>query len=85
MLSEVSASLFFTFSMIVAVAAWIGGAYSIYRCAQTLPEGQRDLPFFSADPRLISEEGLKWRRRIYACMGYFALSLAIVIALRSAH
>ena len=44
-----------------------------------------DAPFFSADPELISEEGLKWRRRIYACMGYFALSLAIVLALRSGH
>jgi hypothetical protein len=79
MLSEVSASLFFTFSMIVAVAAWIGGAYSIYRCAQALPEGQRDLPFFSADPNVVPTEALVWRRRIYACMAYFTLALSIAL------
>jgi len=79
MLSEVSASLFFTFSMIVAVAAWIGGAYSIYRGLQSLPDGQTDVPFFSADPRLINPETKKWRARIYACMAYFTLALSIAL------
>jgi hypothetical protein len=85
MLDEFTRSLFFAIVAAIAVASWIGGAYSIYRGMQALPDGQTDVPFFSADPELISEEGLKWRRRIYACMGYFALSLAIVVALRSGH
>ena len=85
MLSDLSAGMFFFFAATVATGSWIVGAYSIYRGLQSLPDGQTDVPFFSADPRLINPETQKWRRRIYACMGYFALSLAIVIALRSAH
>ena len=85
MSDELTRSFFFAFGSAIAAASWVGGAYSIYRGMQALPDGQTDVPFFSADPELISEEGLKWRRRIYACMGYFALSLAIVLALRSGH
>ena len=83
MLDELTRPLFFVVCATIAAASWVGGAYSIYRGIEALPDGQHDVPFFSADPSLISEEGLKWRRRIYACMGYLALSLAIVLALRS--
>jgi hypothetical protein len=83
MLDELTRPLFFVVCAAIASASWVGGAYSIYRGMQALPDGQSDVPFFSDDPRLISHEGLKWRRRIYACMGYFALSLAIVLILRS--
>ena len=85
MLDELTRPLFFVLCAAVASASWVGGAYSIYRGMQALPDGQSDVPFFSAAPRLISHEGRKWRRRIYACMGYFALSLAIVLVLRSGH
>ena len=82
MLDELTRPLFFVVCAAIASASWVGGAYSIYRGMQALPDGQSDVPFFSDDPRLISQEGVKWRRRIYACMGYFALSLAIVLILR---
>jgi len=85
MLDELTRPMFFVLCAAIATASWVGGAYSIYRGMQALPDGQSDVPFFSADPRLISHEGRKWRRRIYACMGYFALSLAIVLVLRSGH
>ena len=85
MLDELTRPLFFAFCAAIAAASWVGGAYSVYRGMQALPDGQHDVPFFSDDPSRISAEGLKWRRRIYACMGYFALSLAIVLALRSGH
>jgi len=52
---------------------------------KSLPDGQRDMPFFSDDPALISDEGLKWRRRVYACMAYFALSFAIILILHRGH
>ena len=82
MLDELTRSTFFVFCAAVATASWVGGAYSIYRGMRALPDGRTDVPFFSADPGLISEEGLKWRRRIYACMAYCGMSLAIVLALR---
>lgn len=85
MLSDLSSGLFFLFSLTIATGACLGGAYSIYRGVQSLPEGRRDVPFFSADPALISDEGRKWRRRIYACMAYFAMSLAIALLIRRGH
>ena len=77
MSSELSSGTFFILSATIASGAWVVGAYSIYRGIESLPDGQTDVPFFSADPRLISDEGLKWRRRIYACAAYFAMALTI--------
>lgn len=85
MLSELTTGMVFFICASIAAASWLGGAYSIYRGLQCLPDGQHDVPFFSADPTLISHESMKWRRRIYACMGYFALSLAITLVLRHGH
>ena len=81
MLSELASGMFLIFSSVVAGGAWLCGTYAIYRGFKELPDGQSDVPFFSADPTLISEEGLKWRRRVYACMAYFAMSIAIVMLL----
>ena len=77
MSSELSSGTFFILSATIASGAWVVGAYSIYRGIESLPDGQTDVPFFSADPKLISDEGLKWRRRIYACAVYFAMALTI--------
>ena len=85
MLSELSAGMFFFLSATIATGAWFGGAYSIYRGLQSLPDGQTDVPFFSADPKRISPEGLVWRRRIYACMAYFALAISIALLVHRGH
>jgi hypothetical protein len=85
MLSELSAGMFFFLSAAIATGAWFGGAYSIYRGLQSLPDGQTDVPFFSADPKLINPETKKWRARIYACMAYFALALAIALIIHRGH
>jgi hypothetical protein len=85
MFDELSRSLFFVLSATIATGAWVGGAYSVYRGMRSLPEGQADVPFFSADPKLISSEGLKWRRRIYACMAYFALAISIAMLTHRGH
>ena len=85
MLDELTRSFFFAFGAAIAAASWVGGAYSIYRGMQALPDGQTDVPFFSADPRLINPETQKWRRRIYACMAYFALALAIALLIHRGH
>jgi len=85
MLSDLSAGMFFFFAATVATGSWVAGAYSVYRGLQSLPEGQTDVPFFSVDPKLINPETQKWRRRIYACMAYFALALAIAILIHRGH
>jgi hypothetical protein len=85
MLSDLSSGLFLVFSAVVAASSWTCGAYAIYRGMKSLPEGQRDMPFFSDDPALISDEGLIWRRRVYACMAYFALSFAIALLVHKGH
>ena len=85
MLSDLSSGLFLVFSALVATCSWTCGAYAVYRGMKSLPDGQRDMPFFSDDPALISDEGLKWRRRVYACMAYFALSFAIILILHRGH
>jgi hypothetical protein len=82
MLDELTRSLFFVVCGSIAACSWFAGAYSVYRGLQTLPDGQSDVPFFSHDPRLISEEGKLWRRRIYFCAAYFALSLVIALLVR---
>ena len=82
MLSELSNAMIFFLCLAIAAASWLGGAYSIYRGLKSLPDGQTDVPFFSHDPARISHEGKIWRRRIYACMAYFTLSLAITLILR---
>ena len=83
--SELYSGLFLVFSAVVATCSWTCGAYSVYRGMKSLPEGQRDVPFFSDDPALISDEGKKWRRRAYACMAYFALSFAIALLVHRGH
>jgi hypothetical protein len=85
MLTDIPTGLFFIVAATIATGSWLGGAYSIYRGLQSLPEGQRDVPFFNSDPRLITPEARKWRARIYACMGYFILSLAITLLIRHGH
>ena len=85
MFDELSRGIFFITCAAIATGAWVGGAYSIYRGAQALPDGRADVPFFSADPALITDEGRKWRRRIYACMAYFAMSSAIVLLIHRGH
>jgi len=49
--------------------------------SNALPEGQAMCLFSASDPAADHLEGLKWRRRIYACMAYFALSASIVFLL----
>jgi hypothetical protein len=85
MFDELTRPLFFVFCAAVAASSWVGGAYSVYRGMRSVPDGQLDVPFFSADPRLISPEGVKWRRRIYACMAYFAMSAAIALLIHRGH
>jgi hypothetical protein len=85
MFDDLSRTLFFVCSATIATGAWVGGAYSVYRGMRSLPDGQADVPFFSADPKRISAEGLKWRRRIYACMAYFALAISIALLVHRGH
>jgi hypothetical protein len=85
MFSDLASGLFLVFSAIVALGSWLCGTYAVYRGLKSVPAGRSDLPFFSDDPALISEEGLKWRRRVYACMAYFALSFAIILMLHRGH
>jgi hypothetical protein len=85
MFDDLSRTLFFVFSAAIATGAWVGGAYSVYRGMRSLPDGQADVPFFSADPARISEEGLKWRRRIYVCMAYFAMAVSIALLIKRGH
>jgi hypothetical protein len=67
---------------VVAVCSWVGGAYSVYMGFQTLPNEAGDLPFFSDDPRRITEEGRKWRRRIYMSVAGFLWSLLLISAVK---
>jgi hypothetical protein len=85
MFSDLASGWFLIFSAMVATGSWLGGTYSVYRGLKSVPAGQSDLPFFSDDPALISDEGRKWRRRVYACMAYFALSFAIILLLYRGH
>jgi hypothetical protein len=85
MFSELHSTTLFFLSTCIAAGACAGGAYSIYRGLQSLPDGRADVPFFSADPTLITDEGLKWRRRIYACMAYFTLAITIALAIYRRH
>ena len=49
---------------------------------QSLPADAGDLPFFSDDPRRITEEGRKWRRRIYMSVAGFLWSLLLIGAVK---
>ena len=77
--------LFFFLCASVATGSWLGGAYSIYRGLQTLPDGQKDVPFLSTDPTLITEEGLKWRTRIYWSALYFVTAIVLIAVYKSMH
>ena len=72
------------FCITVAGASCAGGVYSIYRGFQTLPDGARDLPFFSTHPDHITPEGLRWRTRVYWSLAYFITALALAILFRYA-
>jgi hypothetical protein len=71
-------ALFATF----AACSWVGGAYAVYRGFQSLPTGEADLPFFSDDPSRITEEGRKWRKRIYMSVAGFLWSLLLMAAVK---
>ena len=76
--SGLTVSLFAVF----AVCSWVGGAYSVYMGFQTLPSEAGDMPFFSDDPQRITEEGRKWRRRIYMSVAGFLWSLLLLSAVK---
>ena len=65
-----------------AACSWLGGAYSVYMGFQSLPSGSGDLPFFSDDPKRITEEGRKWRKRIYMSVAGFVWSLLLLAAVK---
>jgi hypothetical protein len=65
-----------------AACSWLGGAYSVYMGFQSLPSDTGDLPFFSDDPNRITEEGRKWRRRIYMSVAGFLWSLLLMSAVK---
>jgi hypothetical protein len=65
-----------------AACSWLGGAYSVYRGFQSLPRGEGDLPFFSDDPNRITDEGRKWRKRIYMSVAGFLWSLLLMAAFK---
>jgi hypothetical protein len=67
---------------VFAVCSWVGGAYSVYMGFQSLPADSGDLPFFSDDPQRITEEGRKWRRRIYMSVAGFLWSLLLLSAVK---
>lgn len=67
----------------IATTSWVGGVYSIYRGIGHLPHGATDVPFLSNDPRLITAEGRKWRRRVYVCAGWFVVALGMVLVVKS--
>ena len=67
---------------VAAVCSWVGGAYSVYMGFQSLPAESGDLPFFSDDPQRITEEGRKWRRRIYMSVAGFLWSLLLLSAVK---
>jgi hypothetical protein len=85
MLSGLSSGMFFFMCATIAIGAWVGGAYSVYRGYQALPEDHADVPFFSTHPKLITPEVRKWRGRIYLCMAYFALSAVVALIVRSGY
>jgi hypothetical protein len=82
MSGQLFGGLFFLTCLMTAAASWLGGAYSVYRGMRALPDGHVDVPFFSTDPKLISDEVRKWRGRIYLCAAYFGLSLFAAVATR---
>jgi len=74
---ELMSGLPVMFCLAIATASCAGGAYSIYRGFQALPEQHVDLPFFSSDPDHITEEGRVWRARIYWSVAYFVTALVL--------
>ena len=72
------------FCLTVATASCAGGAYSIYRGFQALGDQHVDLPFFSTHPDHITEEGLRWRTRVYWSLAYFVSALVLAIIFRAA-
>jgi hypothetical protein len=84
-MTELYHGLFFFLCASVATGSWLGGAYSIYRGLQALPDGQRDVPFLSTDPRLITAEGLKWRTRIYWSALYFVTAVVFFALYKGMH
>jgi hypothetical protein len=82
MFSQLSSGMFFFVCAATAAMSWLAGAYSVYRGLRALPDGHVDVPFFSTNPDLISDEVRKWRGRIYLCAAYFALSLVTAVVTR---
>ena len=58
--------------ILLAVGIWGVGVFALLKTFKALPRGRWTVPLFSRDPRYITEDGIRWRKRFTIAVACFA-------------